>query len=513
MERFLQQHRDQVIGVLSGFDRLVFRGSLRSISYVKGLDVFLSSQHVLYKDFGGWAQGLSERLKQHAQALAAQAGRPFQYVASAKVSKEDLTRRLLAAAPLDQGLIGVLSCVEPCQSFELRRDRQARRLVLVPAIRKCLFLYFYFLDREFGLMYVRLQTWLPFAIQVGLNGREYLARQMDRLGIGYQQRDNCFTQIDDLPRAQKLLDRLTTRRWPKVLNALARRLNPLLRRNSGLNLFGYYWSVRQSEYATDLMFRSAADLRAVYPRLINHAIRHFGSEDVLRFLGRRTNSRFNGEVKSELRRRDEGVRIKHWVEENSLKMYDKQGSILRIETTLNNPRRFQVRRVTARHGRRHKHWLPLRKGVADMARRVEICRAANERYLEALAVVGRSAPVPDLLDPISHRIARDGRPYRGLRPITPEESGLFAVLLRGEFRLQGFRNRDLRQRLEPAAPPDPVRRRQASGRITRLLRLLRAHGLIRKVPHTLYYRLTQKGETVMSAAQNIRQADAAALAA
>ncbi len=513
MERFLQQHRDQVIGVLSGFDRIVFRGSLRSLSYQEGLEAFLATHRVLYKDFGRFAQGLSDRLKAHAERLATAAGRPFHYVASAKVSKEDLVRGLLAANPVEHGLIGVLSCVEPCKSFELRRDRQRRQLAVVPALRKCLFLYFYFLDREFGFMHVRLQTWLPFTIQVCLNGREYLARQMGRLGLGYEQRDNCFTRLDDLPRAQQLLDRLTTRRWPGVLNALARRLNPLVRRDSGLALFGYYWSVRQSEYATDVLFRRPADLQAVYPRLLDHAVRHFGSDDVLRFLGRRIQpARFNGEVKTELRRRIEGVRIKHWVEENSLKMYDKQGSVLRIETTLNNPRRFKVRRVTTRHGRRHKHWLPLRKGVADMTRRVEICRAANERYLEALAVVGRPAPVPDLLDPISRRVVRAGRPYRALRPITPDETRLFALVLRGEFRLQGFRNRDLRALLAPS-PADRVVRRQVSGRITRLLRLLRAHGLIRKVPHTFYYRLTHRGEQTMTTALRVRTLDLTTLAA
>jgi hypothetical protein len=506
MERFLQQYKGQVVGVLTGFDRILFRGSLRSISYTAGLDAFLGSQHVLYKDFGRFVQGLSERIKAHAQELAADAGRPFQYVASAKVSKENLARKIQAMNPVQEGLIGVLSCVEPCQSFEIRRDRRSRRLLLVPAIRKCLFLYFYFLDREFGLMHVRLQTWVPFALQVCLNGRDYLARQMDRLGIGYQQRDNCFLRIEDLPRAQKILDRLTTRSWPRTLGALARRLNPLLRRDSGLNLFGYYWSVRQSEYATDVMFRDAAALGAVYPRLIEHAMAHFGSDDVLRFLGRRTNTRFNGEVLSEVRRRCEGVRIKHWVEENSIKMYDKQGCVLRIETTLNNPRRFKVRRVTTRQGQRQKAWLPLRKGVADMVRRVEICHAANERYLEALAVVGRPMSVPDLLDPISRRVVREGRPYRGLRPITPPDSRIFALVLRAEFRLQGFRNGDLRRFLEPHART-PDERRRASGRITRLLRLLRAHGLIRKVPYTHYYRPTQRGEHVMTTAQQLRRID------
>jgi hypothetical protein len=92
-------------------------------------------------------------------------------------------------------------------------------------------------------------------------------------------------------------------------------------------------------------------LPAVYPRLNDPAIRQLGGDDVRRFVGWRTHTRFNGEVKTERRRRVEGRRIQHGLEENSLKRYDQQGAVLRSETTLNPPRRFKVRRVTARHGR------------------------------------------------------------------------------------------------------------------------------------------------------------------
>jgi len=395
MERFLQRHQDRVIGVLSGFDRVLFRGTLRSISYRDGMDIFLSSQHVLYKDFGVFVQRLSDRLKEHAQALARKQGRPFRYLPSPSISKEDIARRIIQEDGIEEGLICVLSCVEPCKSFTIRRDREARQLVLVPADRKCLHLYFYFIDRDFGLMHVRLQTWLPFTIQVCLNGREWLARQMDRAGIGYEQQDNCFTSIEDVPQAQRIFDRLTERRWPRFLNALARRVNPWIAPKGGLDLHGYYWSVRQGEYATDVMFQDAQSLSEVYPQLVDHAIQQFACQDILRFLGRRIMpSRFNGQVTSDIQSRPEGVRIKHRVEENSIKMYDKQGSVLRIETTINNPRRFKVRRMTTRTGQRRMGWIPMRKGVADMPRRVEISRAANERYLEALG---------DRRDTLSHR--------------------------------------------------------------------------------------------------------------
>src|SRR5258707_13954147 len=124
----------------------------------------------------------------------------------------------------------------------------------------------------------------------------------------------------------------------------------------------------------------------------------FGSEEVMRFLQRRTNQRFAGEASSDLQRRIEGIRVKHRVEENSLKMYDKQGSVLRIETTINNPRRFKVYRWAERHGRRCQAWLPMRKAVTDLPWLVQVCQAANQRYLEALADVEVTSTVQEVLD-------------------------------------------------------------------------------------------------------------------
>jgi hypothetical protein len=512
MERFLQHHTDRITGVLSGFDRMLFRGTLRSLSYVAGMDAFLGSQHVLYKDFGNFAERLSAAVKGQAEAIARQHQRPLHYLESAQESKEDIARAIMEKDGIREGLVCVLTCVEPCHSYFVRKDGQRKLLQLVGGQRKCLHVYYYFVDREFGLMHVRLQTWLPFPIQVCLNGREYLARQLDKAKIGYEKRDNCFVRIDDLARAQKILDRLTKRKWQRYLNILGRRINPLLQPASGLSLRDYYWTWRQGEYATDLMFKDAASLKEIYPGLVRHTLQLFGCRDLLRFLGRRVNSRFLGEVTTVYHERPEGVCVKHWVEENSIKMYDKQGSVLRIETTINNPRRFKVYRWSKRHGKRCQAWLPMRKAITDLPRLVEICQAANQRYLQALADVEVIRPVHQVLDPVSERIVRDGRPYRGLRPITAEEAALFACLLNGKYRLQGFRNADIRPLLSPNTKAKPAQR-PACARASRYLRLLRAHGLIRKVPKTQCYRITQRGTQLMTAAIKLRETSVASLAA
>jgi len=513
MQCFLDRHADRIVGVLCGLDRILFRGSLLMICHLRGMNMFLSCHSILNKDFGKFAQGISDRVKQQAREYADREGRPYVYLNSPKASKEEIARKICQRDRIREGLICVLGCVELCRSFAMRKDRQSKHLVLEMANRQCLFLYFYYLDREFGLMHVRLQTWLPLDIQVCLNGREYLARRLDRAGIGYEQRDNCFVRLDDTARAQKMLDDLYQRRWSRFLSRLAERVNPWLGSHGGLRLDGYYWSIRESEIATDVMFRSESDLAAIYPALVQHAIQHFDCDKVLHFLGRRTNARFNGEVTSEIKHRPEGTCVKHRVEENTLKMYDQQGSVLRIETTINNPQRFKVRRSVTRRGESVLRWAPLRKGVADLIRRAEICRAANERYLEALGVVGEPSPTRQLLDPVSKRIIRDGRPYRPLRPIQLEEARLFRILLDGKFFLQGFRNSDIRRGLYPADESRADTCRKASGRVTRLLRLLRAHGLIQKVSHTLYYRVTRRGQHIITTALRLREIDVALLAA
>ena len=258
----------------------------------------------------------------------------------------------------------VLGCVESCRSVGLHRNKRTKRLDLVFQDRRCLHVYFYYIDREFGWLHVRLQTWFPFAIQVCLNGREWLGQKMRRAGMALQQQDNCFIDIADPKKAQRWMDQFQNRRWARWLDRRAQRTMPWLSSPEGSKLHGYYWTVRQAEFATDVMFRDAKSLDGVYPTMLRHAMENFRSPQVLRFLGRRCLIR--GECKTRLEKRREGVCVKHFRQENWIKMYNKQGSVLRIETTINNPRRFKVWRRVTRHGRSTNIWTPLRKGISRL---------------------------------------------------------------------------------------------------------------------------------------------------
>lgn len=515
MYEFIERHRDSVIGVLSGFDRVRFRGTLRWLCYADGLGRWLSTMKVLLKDFGSLTQRVTEGIRAAAETLAAAAGRPTRYLASPAQSKEDCARALAAQDGVQAGLIGVFTAVEPCQSFYIARDRARRQLVLRGAQRKCLHYYFYWIHPQWGFCHARLQTWLPMTVQVCINGREWLARQMDAAGLRYVRRENTFIWLEDVAAAQQLLDAQLRTDWTAALNELLPQFHPTWPRWVGTDP-GYYWTVQESEWATDVMFRNAPALARLYPHLIRHATTHLGSREVLRFLGRRVPAaggvpeRFTGEVVSDLRQRPEGLRIKHRLNANSLKMYDKQGSVLRIETTLNDPGDVRVFRPREGDRSRSASWRPLRRGVADTHRRAQVCQAANERYLASLATAEVCTPLGELTAALCQPVRWKRQRVRALNPLAPADAALLEVIGRGEFLVNGFRNRDLRPRLFGPTENPQTRRRQ-SATVTRYLRLLRAHGLIRKVPRTHRYQLTANGQRCVTAVLAARAADTAKL--
>jgi len=515
MLSFLQRFAGLILGVLSGFDRLRFRGTYRGLAHPKGLFGFLCHRHVLLKDFGAFANDTSQQIRKATEQLAQAQQRPLRYLERSTVSKEDLVREILREQPVEQGLVAVLSCVEPCQSFEVHRCRADKKLHLRRAWRKCLHYYHYFLDPDWGLMHVRLQTWLPWGMHVVVNGRERLARQLRADGIGHTQRDNCFTAVADLERAQALADRQLQTDWPALLDGWARQVNPAYDALFPDGGWPYYWSVDQSEWASDVLFRSPADLAGLYPRLVRHSIEQLGSRDVLRFLGRKATTLnyggFVGEVTSDLKERPEGVRVKHRVNGNTVKLYDKQGLVLRVETTLNRVSDLKVYRPKEGDEQGQKDWRPLRKGVADLHRRAEVSHKANERYLEALAATASPQRLQEVAEPLCRPVRRPQR-ARALNPLSSADAALLAAVQRGEFALNGFRNRDLRQLLHGDKPGDAAAARRQSAQVTRQIRLLRAHGLVKKVTGTHRYLVTDKGRSSITAILAARQADTAKLA-
>lgn len=499
--RFTQKFAEDIVNTLGCFDRVIFKGHLpfgNDFELNQFVDRVL---RIRRKDFLPTIEPLSQALVDHAKATAAAAHVPYQYF-DRHQRKEDLVRKLLQKHPVTEGLVAVLCFKETCRSVKLGQGEGRPRLYFAKRPQRVL--YYYFLDPDFGLLHIRVQTFFPFTIQVYVNGHEWLAQQMLQAHLGFTQHDNAFTALDDLDRAQKIADGFPHLPWPTILDRWARLVNPLLASQPWLHGRSYYWVIDQAEFSTDVLFRSRQALAALYPRLLDHAAFQFSAADILTFLGRKLDPRFQGEVLTACKKeRWPGARIKHRVKNNWLKMYDKFGLLLRIETVINQPREFRVRRRGTRQGQAQMLWLPMNKGVSNFYHYHHVARTANQRYLDALAVVDMPNATAKQLDRLCEPISFHGRRRRGLNPLRAEEQQLFFAVMRGEHRLNGFRNRDLVEHLDPRTS-DARQKRRRMAQVSRWLQLLRAHGLVAKIPHSYRYRVTAKGEALMSAAIYVR---------
>ena len=468
MQAFLNAFGGLLVGILQGFDRLVLRGHLPRRASRAGMEGFLCTNRVPFKGFKEHARAQTQRLLQASFAEAKRLGRPIIYLQSPQQSEEELARALAAEHPVPEGLIALFQCAEPCTTFFLGRNRQTRRLEIRPKRGQCSYRYRYALHPAFGFLHARVQTWYPFKAQVCLNGRAWLARQLHQLGMPYRRRDNKFLWAEDFAAAQGLLDQQVQVGWPQALNGILREVHPCHPAILGRLPMDYYWSVYQSEGASDLVFRGAADLQRLYPQWLRHAVSSYSSTDVFRFLGRKLTpdgriwTRFEGEVSSGLTRRAEGVRLKRRADANPVKLYDCDG-VLRIETARNDPSDFKVFRPKQGGPERDKAWRPLRKSAADLYRRAQVSPAANERYAAAAAALQEATPSRAWAEPLCRPAPAPGkgsqRKVRALNPLAAEDAALLTAVLDPKVAVHGLRNRDLVALLYPQPAASAEERR------------------------------------------------------
>jgi hypothetical protein len=410
MKTFLQRFALLVAGVLQGFDRLVFKGKLCQLYSPEGINCLLCANRVLYKDFKSYAAQVSAEVLNASLISEARAQQRFRYLNSSNTDKEQVAREIAAEQHIKTGLVCVLQCVEPCWTFDKATAEDGH--VRVRGERGgCSHLYHYYLHPQFGWLYVRLQTWFPFEIQVGLNGREWLARQMDQEKLRYVRSDNKILYAQDWERAQQLLDEQLQTDWVKELDALQQQVHPLHPQHLGSVPVQYNWTVFQNEWATDVAFRRQEELEPWFDRWLRQALLTYDSSDVLRFFGRSPAIYRKGRsrIETSVRAYFEGKRIKHWLEINSLKAYT-HANVLRVETTINDASQIRVVRPPADDPEGALARRLLRRSVVDLPQRATFSQAVNDRYLEALAATAETRTVRELAEP------RDGCPNRGVRP-------------------------------------------------------------------------------------------------
>ncbi len=515
MKSFLLRFGALVLSVLSGFDRLRFRGCSRLLNNVQGVNSYLYQRDLLIKEFPDHAAELTRQLVRQTEAMAQAEHSKVHYLNSPNADKEAAALDIARQRRRTSGRIAILSCVESCRTYRVRKNPSGL-IELRKEDGRCQHFYHYFRHEQVGLCYVRVQSWFPFSVRIGLNGRRWLCHRLRQEKIRHQHQDNILVAVADWPRAQQLLDEQLHTDWPALLDGLTASCNPLLPYLRDQARVPYYWTTEQSEWATDILFHSAEDLARLYPLFIRHCIEVLNCRDILRFLGQRLplegfGRRFSGAVKADLLERHEGLRAKMWHLENSLKVYDKLANGLRLETTINQPTHFKVYRAKEGDEAGPKSWLPLRKGVADLHRQTEVSQRANERLAESFASIAEPTTLGKLLQPLGRPVLEDGKRTRALNPLTGPDAELLRAIAQGNFMLQGFRNRDIRMALHGTAQDKGQERRQSAS-VSRQLRMVRAHGLIIKVQGTHRYQVSAAGRRILSALLSAWAADVSKLA-
>jgi hypothetical protein len=487
-----ERHATQIAGVLSCYDRVIVQGTLPVFCYADGMTAYLAKRRIRIFDFTQFARPLTDAIKANAEALAAAHGLGIDYVRKKNFRKENRVKEVLRRRGDHPGLVWIFSALEPCTTYQPWHDKKSGRTYLRPDDGKCLHYYFYFIDEELGLCYVRVPTWCPFRLQFYCNGHNWLVRQLAQKKIGCRLLDNAFTAIEDWAVAQQVADSWDPSRLHRRLDEFADRYCPILRSIEE----SYHWSLDEAEYATDIVFRRQADLQAIYGNLIRTAIHTVKPDDIATFLGKKLNGNYQDEMGNRYNVRIEGTRVRHAMGMASIKMYDKFGHILRIETTTKDVSFFKhYREVEQRNGESVRKFAPMKKTIYSLGPLRELLSAANRRYLEFLSALDDPSSGVDKLTGIARTVHENARSYRGFNFFDPDDEALFVALARGEFAISGVQNKALRARFPQCN----------SGQMSRILRRLRTHRLIKKASHCYKYYLTALGKQVVALGLKLKE--------
>jgi len=483
-ELITEQYKDQIRGILSCYDRIILKGNLPGWSFAAGMTSFLVAHKIRIFDYPEMANHLREEIRQSAERLATLNNIEIEFIRKIKAfRKEDRIQEILNKRGRHPGLVHIFSAMETCTSYQPWHDKKTGQTFLKNDSGKCLHYYFYFIDPELGLCYLRVPTWSPFQLQFYFNGHNWLAAKLAKRAIPYVLQDNVFLDIADFSKAQELSDKIRVEDLHQVLDIFAQRYCPFLH-SYGLS---YHWSIRQAEYATDIVFKRQSDLKLLYEPLIRTAIHSVKPEDIASFLGEKLHGNYQGEIGNHFNTRILGTRIKHQMGDVAIKMYDKLGLVLRIETTVNDVSEFRhYREVNQRNGTTVKKIASMKKSIYSLFPLSRLLRASNHRYLEFISNFPDPTEGIKKLNAVSQTVTSGERRYKGFNFFAEEDQKLLTVIARGEFNIRGFRNQSLQ----------PFLSNKNSKQISRILKRLRLHGLIKKAGSTYKYYLTSLGKSV-----------------
>jgi hypothetical protein len=495
MSSLVERYAQRVVGQLSCLDRVVITGTLPGACYAEGMTGILYRRGVRIFDYAQFAKPMAEQVRANAERLAAAAGIQIEYVRKLNFRKEDRVQRILRERGEHPGLVHVFSALETCASYQPWHDKRTGKTYLKPDSGKCLHYYFYFIDPALGLCYLRVPTYCPFRLQFYFNGHNWLKRQLDKRGIACELTDNVIVACDDWAEAQQVVEGFEVKALHRLLDRYAKLYCPAAATNFES---AYHWSLMQAEYAHDIVFKSAADLAPLYESITRTAVCAVKVDQVATFLSRKITGNYRGEAGGTFSTRIEGTCVKHHMgRAAAVKMYDKLGRVLRVETTVNDVSFFKHHRtVEHRDGTSSFKLADLPKSIYSLPVLVKLMGDSNRRYLAFISELPDDGPGLRAVQKLAEktRDADQDRAVRGFNLLQRQDHALFCAIVRGEFTISGLTNKRLRAVLKDKSGPQ----------LSRLLRALRIHGVIKKIGRTYKYYLTELGRRVTAAALKLR---------
>lgn len=493
MKLITETHAEHIRGTLSCYDRVIIQGTLPPFCYASGMTSFLYEKKIRVFDYPQFAQSLRDALIAHAQKIAGENNLNIEYIQKKNFRQEDRIAKILKERGNHPGLVHIFSVLEPCTSYKPWHDKNTHKTFLkYDPSGKCLHYYFYFIREVLGLCYFRMPTWIPFRLQIYFNGHNSLASQLQKQKIHYKMLDNAFVDIDDFEEAQKIADRFSPEQLHMILDDLAQTYCPFLKEFR----LSYHWSIMQAEYATDIVFDKQSYLQGMYDIIARTAIHTVKPENIATFLGKKLHGNYQDAMGNRFNTRIEGTRIKHVMGPSWIKLYDKFGIILRIETTTCDVSFFEhYRKVEHRDGTYEMKVAHVKKGIYSLVPLQNIFSLANHRYLEFISTLDDNRVGSVNLNKISKNVTDENHTYKGFNFFDDEDQQIFLTIARGEYNIRGFQNKNLRMEL----------REKTTSQMCRILKRLRVHGLIKKITHSYKYHLTNLGRRVIALGLKLKE--------
>lgn len=498
----IEWKQDKIKGILSTFDRIIIKGYSFQLCNVRQMGYFLSHNNILLKDFGSYAEKVTKSLCEHIENIAKEQNRPYQFIYGSDTDKGSLAKQILENNPVNNGLICIFSNIEVCSTMNVIKNGKTQKLELKWGTRKCKYYYLYYLDEDFGFMHIKIQSWFPFMVQIYINGHEWLKQHLIKENIKFEMYNNSFSYIEDIDKAQEIADKIVDSKISDKFYSMVKNINNFLPVIEETFSHDYYWCLAECEYSTDIIHDSRESIDEYFKSLIENAFYTFKCDDVMSFFGRKlkdTGFQFKGEITSDLRKRNQGFRLKHKMKSNQIKMYDK-GYSIRIETTINDPREFKILKdvekiVNHKEVIKVKKWLPMGKSIANLYRYAEICKAINKRYIEALPIPSEKEIAIKKLESVSNSKEVNNRIYTGFNLFKKSDNDLFNTLASADLIINGFTNKILRQRL---FKNEDYNSKKIRNKTTRIIDKLRKHGIIKKVGSASKYYITENGRKLLN---------------